>query len=95
VPVVEDEPCLVAADRDGLRREAIAECIVVAGSGIPIVMLIASGRHAIGGGCGNQVARPGGRPSRPPHPPFPSCPSGGGEMWRHFSCADVNSGSSP
>jgi hypothetical protein len=31
VPAVEDEPYLVAADRDGLCREAIAERILVAG----------------------------------------------------------------
>jgi hypothetical protein len=35
--VVEEEPYLVAADRDGLRREAIVERSVVTGCGTQVV----------------------------------------------------------
>jgi hypothetical protein len=46
VPGVEDEPHLAAADRDGLRREAIVERIVVAGCGNQV------------GGSGRRPGRP-------------------------------------
>jgi hypothetical protein len=46
VTAVEDEPYLVAADRDGLCREAIVERIVVAGYGDQV------------GGSGRRPGRP-------------------------------------
>jgi DNA-binding response OmpR family regulator len=44
VLIVEDEPYLAEAIRDGLRLEAIAADIVASGSGMPILMLTAADR---------------------------------------------------
>jgi hypothetical protein len=70
LPAVDDEPYLVAVDRDGLRREAIVERIVAAGSGMPMLMPTAADRRGAGG-CGNQVGRSGRHPIHPLPPGAP------------------------